>query len=204
MPKQRIGSIFSQSAFHEEQHVFGANGPKTRDWADVLFDYIIMKSTLGFVNKPEFVKQNLQYLEGSNHIHVYLQRSTITRKSNIRNVYDETYAIELYSSALHVGGLITDSLDVMVADIHRIFSRYLPNWIAGIRIITNIITEPFAQPESVNNPFQGVYKRVVTIDIQWEEEWNYVMAEWEVNHLGTKYSTGAFKEAIEDDVFIYP
>ena len=201
---RRIGSIFSQTAFHEEQHVFGSNGPKTRDWADILFDYIIMKSTLGFVNKPEFVTQNLQYMEGSHHIHVYLQRSTITRLSLVRNKYNETYAIELYSSALHAGGMVTDSLDVMVADVQRIFSRYFSHWIAGIDIINNINVEQVAPPESTSNPFQGVFKRVVTIDIQWEEEWNYTPAEWEVNHHGSRYSAGAFKEAIEGDVFIQP
>lgn len=167
-----------------------------------------MKTDISDFAKNEMLaNRNVQYAEnfGTHHLHVFLARGAgkHNRSSGIID-YQETYAFEFYSNVLSSGGLVTDTLDHMSNQVDRIFMRYPTNYIAGISMIDNLVIGETIPPESDNNPFLGVFKRTVFIDIFYTVNFKYELETWAINEDVARYSAGSFKEALNDDVFIDP
>lgn len=203
----RIGSIFQQSAYSDSTHVLGANGPLPNSWEDSLYLYFLMKYS-SYLNKAEaFAPINREYsnqVESSHHVHVYLVRTTAKKTNPTWINYTDTYGFEVYSNVLTANGLTeaTDSLQHMVNEIDRIFMNYQSHSIAGIDTTDNLVINEVDPPETPNNPFQGVYKRLVTIDVKYTVEYMFPLElDWEINHYGARYSAGTFKELVEDDIY---
>lgn len=202
---RRIGSIFSQTAYADSVIVVGSNGPQVRGWEDVLYDYFLLR--VDVQNKEEvFNEKNRQYEAGlgSSHVHIYRRRSQGKHgQAKTFTDYQETYAIEIYTMELETGGLMSPMADFLVNEMKRIFMRYPSYNIAGIREINNFEAGEPIPPESETNPFQGVYKVVVTIDIFYMEQFLYPQVQdWEINHYGSRYSAGSFVDEIEDPLQI--
>jgi len=204
---RRIGSVFSQSKYSDGRYIEGANGPRSRPWEDVLYDYYMVKFNSAFTNKFEVYSPiNRAYNEafGTHHVHCYLVRGSGKIKQNTRIEYLETYGFELYSNLLSSGGLTAqeDAIDFMLDEVQRIFMRYISHHIAGIDVIDRLETYPIQPPETENNPFTSVFKRLVTIDVKWTEQFLYPRTlDWELNHYGSRYYAGEFKEEVEDPTY---
>lgn len=207
MPGRRIGSVFGQSAFSDGRYIIGANGARYRPWEDILYDYFMLKFSSHFVDKfANYSTVNREYNNsfGNHHVFCYLVRSSGKHKHNTQVDYLETYGFELYSNYRSTGGQATieDAIDFMVDEIQRIFMRYISHSIAGIDIIDNMEIYNIEPPLSDKNPFQSVFKRLVTINVQWSEQWLYPLTEdWEINHYGSRYYAGQFKELVEDTTY---
>jgi hypothetical protein len=140
MPGRRIGSVFAQSKYSDGRYIEGANGPQSRPWEDVLYEYFLTKFNSHFTDKFEVYSPTNRAYEstfGTHHVHVYLSRSSGKVKQVTRNEYIETYGFELYSNVLSSAGLTAqdDALDFMLDEIKRIFMRYISHSIAGIDTI---------------------------------------------------------------------
>jgi len=201
MPGRRIGSIFSQSAYSDGIYVIGANGPSSEPWEDIFYRYFILKLNSHLDKDEVYTTKNLEYNQGfgGHHVHVYLVRSSGKKAHLTQNDYVDTLGFELYSSELSSLGLRLDSLDFLVSEMRRIFMRYMTYSIAGIRTIDSIQVNSIEPPETERNPFQNVYKRLVTIDIYYSEQFLFPITEaWETTHHGSRYYAGQFREEVED------